>query len=85
MSVGRLKEVRIDRGKSQKEIAFLLHTTQQQYSKYEIGIQMLPVEKLVILADFYNTSIDYLLGRTDEREPYPKSILMDKGKILIQQ
>ncbi len=85
MSIGRLKEVRIDRGKSQKEIAVLLHTTQQQYSKYEIGIQMMPVEKLVILADYYKTSIDYLLGRTDEREPYPKSILMDKGKILVQQ
>ncbi len=85
MSIGRLKEVRIDRGKTQKEIALLLHTTQQQYSKYEIGIQMLPVEKLVILADFYKTSIDYLLGRTDERNPYPKSILIDKSKILVQQ
>ena len=85
MSIGRLKEIRIDRGKTQKEIAQLLHTTQQQYSKYEIGIQMLPVEKLVILADFYKTSIDYLLGRTDERNPYPKSILIDKSKILVQQ
>lgn len=85
MSIGRIKEIRIDRGKTQKEIASLLHTTQQQYSKYEIGIQMLPIEKLVILADFYNTSIDYLLGRTDERNPYPKSILMENGKILIQQ
>ena len=75
----------MDRGISQKEIAKLLHTTQQQYSKYEIGIQMLPVEKLVILADFYNTSIDYLLGRTDERAPYPKSILIENSKILIQQ
>lgn len=85
LSIGRLREIRIDRRKTQKDIANLLHTTQQQYSKYEIGIQMLPIEKLVILADFYHTSIDYLLGRTDEREPYPKSILMEKSKILIQQ
>lgn len=85
MSIGRLKEIRIDRGKTQKEIATLLHTTQQQYSKYEIGIQMIPIEKLVILADFYNTSVDYLLGRTDKRIPYPKSILIAKEKILVQQ
>lgn len=85
LSIGRLKEVRVDRGKTQKEIANLLHTTQQQYSKYEIGIQMLPVEKLVLLADYYNTSVDYLLGRTDNREPYTKSILMENGTILIQQ
>ncbi len=85
MSVGRLKEIRIDRGKSQYDIARIIHTTQQQYSKYEIGIQMIPLEKIVVLADYYNTSVDYLLGRTDEREPYPKSILMEKTKILVQQ
>ncbi len=85
MSIGRLKEIRDDRRITQKEIAKLLNTTQQQYSKYEIGIQMIPVEKLIILADFYHTSIDYLLGRTDERNPYPKSILDNKTKILVQQ
>ena len=85
MSIGRLKEIRVDKGLSQKEIAKLLRTTQQQYSKYEIGIQILPIEKIVILADYYNTSIDYLLGRTDERKPYPKSILIENEKILVQQ
>ncbi len=85
MIIGRIKEIRKDRGYSQKDIAKVLHTTQQQYSRYELGIQILPVEKLVILADFYNTSTDYLLGRTDEREPYPKSILLDKEKVLVQQ
>ena len=62
MSIGRLKEIRDDRRITQKEIAKLLNTTQQQYSKYEIGIQMIPVEKLIILADFYHTSIDSLFG-----------------------
>ncbi len=85
MSIGRLREIRLDKGMSQKEVAKLLHTTQQQYSKYEIGIQILPIEKIVILADYYNTSIDYLLGRTDERKPYPKSILLENEKILVQQ
>lgn len=85
MNIGRIKEIRKDRGYSQKDIAKVLHTTQQQYSRYELGIQILPVEKLIILADFYKTSTDYLLGRTDEREPYSKSILLEKEKILVQQ
>ncbi len=85
MSIGRLKEIREDKGLTQKDIAKLLKTTQQQYSKYEIGIQMIPVERLIILADYYNTSVDYLLGRTDNRTPYPESILKTKSKILVQQ
>lgn len=85
MNIGRLKEIRVDRSIPQREIAKLLHTTQQQYSKYELGIAIIPVDKLVILANFYNTSVDYLLGRTDIREAYPKSILNKTNKILIQQ
>lgn len=75
MNIERLKEIREDKGYTQKEIATILHTTQQQYSKYELGIQIIPLEKIDILANFYNTSIDYLIGRTDIRKPYPKSIL----------
>lgn len=40
-----------------------------------MGTNSIPVEKLVVLAKFYNTSVDYLLGLTDERKPYPESIL----------
>ena len=75
MKILRLKEIREDRDISQKEIAKLLHTTQQQYSKYEIGIRVIPLEKLCILADYYNVSLDYLVCRTDERKMYPKSKL----------
>ena len=75
MKILRLKEIREDRDISQKEIAKLLHTTQQQYSKYEIGIRVIPLEKLCILADFYNVSLDYLVCRTDERKMYPRSKL----------
>ena len=75
MYYNRIKEIREDKGYSQKDIAKLLNTTQQQYSKYELGIQIIPLEKINILANFYNTSIDYLIGRTDIRKPYPKSIL----------
>ena len=75
MYYNRIKEIREDKGYTQKDIAYILHTTQQQYSKYELGIQIIPLEKMNILANFYNTSIDYLIGRTDIRKPYPKSIL----------
>ena len=60
----RLRDMREDFDKSQTEIARLLHTTQQQYSKYEGGIQEIPVHHLLTLADYYHVSTDYLLGRT---------------------
>ena len=69
------QEIRENRDINQQEIAELLNTTQQQYSKYELGIQLIPIDRLNMLADFYNTSIDYLVGRTDERRPYKKSIM----------
>lgn len=75
MYYNRIREVREDNGYTQKDIAKVLNTTQQQYSKYELGIQIIPLEKINILANLYQTSIDYLIGRTDVRKPYPKSIL----------
>ena len=75
MNIQRLKEIREDKDLMQNDIAKLLNTTQQQYSKYELGIRSIPIEKLDKLADFYNVSVDYLIGRTDVRKPYPKSIL----------
>ena len=75
MYYNRVKEVREDKGYTQNDIAKILNTTQQQYSKYELGIQIIPLEKINTLANYYNTSIDYLVGRTDIRKPYPKSIL----------
>lgn len=75
MYYNRIREVREDNGYTQKDIAKVLNTTQQQYSKYELGIQIIPLEKINILANLYETSIDYLIGRTDVRKPYPKSIL----------
>ncbi len=72
MNIKRLKDLREDNDLSQKEIAKLLNTTQQQYSKYELGIRLIPIDKLNILADFYQTNTDYLLGRTNVKKPYPK-------------
>lgn len=75
MNIQRLKEIRIDKDLFQKDIANILNTSQKQYSLYETGIRIIPLEKLDKLASFYNTSVDYLIGRTDERNPYPKSKL----------
>jgi len=63
----RLKDLREDQEKNQSEIARLLNTTQQQYSKYEQGVQEIPVHHLIKLADLYCVSLDYLVGRTNRR------------------
>ena len=72
MEINRLKEIREDRDYKQSDIAKVLGTTQQQYSKYELGIQLISVERSVKLAKFYNTSVDYLIGLTNERRAYPR-------------
>lgn len=73
MNVKRLKDLREDKDLMQKQVADLLNTTQQQYSKYENGIRLIPIDKLNILANFYETSIDYIIGRTNIKEPYPRN------------
>lgn len=72
MNVNRLKDLREDNDLTQADIAKLLKTTQQQYSKYELGISLIPIDKLNKLADYYKTSTDYILGRTNIRKPYEK-------------
>ena len=57
-----LKNLRIDRDKSQKEIAELLQTTQTYYSKYELGKHPLPINHLITLCKYYNISADEVLG-----------------------
>jgi len=72
MDVKRLKDLREDKDLMQKQVADILNTTQQQYSKYENGIRLIPIDKLNILANFYQTSVDYIIGRTNIKEPYPR-------------
>ena len=72
MNINRLKDLREDHEYNQKEVAKIIKTTQQQYSKYETGIRLIPIDKLDMLADLYNTSIDYIVGRTNVVKPYPK-------------
>lgn len=69
----RIRDLREDRDLLQKDLADYLNCSQVCYSNYEIGKRDIPTETLSKLAEFYNTSTDYLLGRTDEKKPYPKS------------
>jgi transcriptional regulator with XRE-family HTH domain len=75
MNIQRLKEIREDKDLLQKDVAIALGIKQQQYSEYEIGKRLIPINYLYDLAVFYDTSIDYLVGKTDERKSYPKSIV----------
>lgn len=61
----RIADLRIDNDKGQKEVAAYLNMNQQVYSRYERGERELPVWALIKLADYYQTSTDYILGRTD--------------------
>ena len=57
----------------QEDVAKILNISQTNYSKYELGKINIPINSLIVLANFYNTSIDYLLGITNESKPYPKA------------
>lgn len=67
----RIRDLREDRDLSQKTVAAELLCDQSLYSKYERGERPLPLELADRLADYFGTSVDYLLGRTDEARPYP--------------
>lgn len=68
----RIRDLREDNDYKQREIAEYLHCDQSDYSKYEREQRNIPLWALHKLADLYDTSIDYLTGRTDEMKPYPK-------------
>ena len=61
----RLKDLREDRDLSQKQIAEILNIRQSDYSKYELGKHMMGIDKYIILAKYYNVSLDYLAGLTE--------------------
>ena len=72
MTYENIRSLRIDKGYTQKQIAEQLGVSQNTYSQYEIGVLNYPIEALEKLADFYGVSVDYLLGRTNTKTPYPK-------------
>lgn len=72
MYLKRLKELREDGDLKQSNIANLLNMKQPQYARYETGKRDIPLDNLITLASFYKTSVDYILGITNEKKPYPK-------------
>ena len=68
----RIRAMREDKDMTQSEVAKKLNMSQTGYSKYETGENDIPTQILIQLAKFYNTSVDYLLGITDNPSPYNK-------------
>ena len=67
----RLRDLREDKDLRQEDIAEVLGISQTVYSRYERGLQTIPVIHLLKLADYYQVSADYILGRTSTSKPYP--------------
>lgn len=69
----RLRDLREESDFTQRYLANKLNIKQNTYSQYENGQRQIPIAMLVELAELYDTSIDYIVGITDEKTPYPKS------------
>lgn len=64
----RIRDLREDHDRTQREIAEILGTSQTMYARYERGANELPIRHLIALADYYGVTTDYILGRSD----YPR-------------
>ena len=69
----RLRDLREDNDLSQQQVADYLHMKQPQYSRYERGLRDVPTDILILLSELYRTSVDYILGITDEPQPYTRN------------
>ncbi|MFR5916591.1 MAG: helix-turn-helix domain-containing protein [Blautia wexlerae] len=67
MKFQRIQDLRTDADMSQKQLSEILHISQRSYSHYETGSRNIPVEMLIRLANYYDISVDYLVGRTDKK------------------
>lgn len=79
--MNRLKELREDNDLLQKDIATMLNIDQSNYSKYELEKVNVPLDVLIKLAEYYDTSIDYILYQTDARIPYKRSIIKEEKEL----
>lgn len=68
----RIRNLREDADMTQQQMADLLFINRRTYSGYETGVRMIPTEVLGKIADIFQTSVDYLMNRTDVKKPYPK-------------
>ena len=69
----RIKDIREDREMKQKDVAEFLNISQTNYSKYDLGKINIPIETLKKMSILFDTSVDYLLGLTNEVKPYPRA------------
>ena len=69
----RLRDLREDRDLTQQEIASHLNIRQNTYSQYENGVRQIPIDCLIKIALYFDTSVDYVIGLTDTIAPYPRS------------
>ena len=69
----RLRSLREDNDLTQKQVGEILNMSQTGYNQYEIGKNDIPTKVLIKLSEFYNSSIDYLLGLTDIKAPYKRT------------
>ncbi|WP_312498452.1 helix-turn-helix transcriptional regulator [Enterococcus sp.] len=69
----RIRDLREDKDLNQGQLATILSVNQATYSRYESGKLEIPIQSLIKLADFYSTSVDYLLNLTDQQKPYPRN------------
>ena len=68
----RIRDLREDNDLLQRQLAEYLNCSQVAYSRYELGTRDIPTQVLIKLADYYKTSVDYILGLTNEIKPYKR-------------
>ena len=68
----RIRELREDNSLTQQKVADLLHIGQRTYADYESGKTRIPIDNLLILAKYYNVSLDYITGASNTKKEYPK-------------
>lgn len=68
----RIRNIREDKDLKQKEIAALLNIDQRMYSLYELGKAKMPVDRIIVLAKFYNLDMNYICGVSDDPKPFPQ-------------
>lgn len=71
MKFQKLQDLREDSDLTQRQLSEILHLSSRAYGHYETGARDVPVEVMIRVADYYNTSLDYLLDRTKDKEKYP--------------
>ena len=69
----RIRDLREDKDLTQRDVVAAVNVPQRTYAYYESGERMVPPHVLIALARYYGVSVDYLLGLTDQRKPYPKA------------